>query len=502
VSLASRSVRSVGWNAFASPVRIGVQLVRAVVLARLLGPQVFGLYAMASTIVRLTALVTGFGTAAAFINRTPETSDEQRAAAAHFTLKLGLTVVWLAAILTYARAGIGQIFDEYPGLPFALAALALITAATQTLITPRMILQRRVAYGRLALDDTLGTVLGTAAALAAAIHFRDVRALLAADLGVLTASALVLYGWRPVWRPRLAWPSDIIRYYLRFGSRNFPAVVLSNLLDRLDDLWTGVYLGGEAMGFYNRAYRFATLPRAVLASPAEDVSRSTYAELKGDRLRLSKAFFRVNAALVRTGFAAAGLLIAVAPEFIRLVLGREWLPMLDAFRFLALFALLEPIKLTVAGLFVAVGEPGKVLRSRLLQLAVMVAGLYTLGGRFSLAGVGMAVNLMLLAGLVSLLWQARAHVDFSLRGLFLTPTAALVAGLAGARAAVEVPGILGSDWRTGALKVAAFGVLYTGCLLAFERERLLAAVRMTLHHFRTTGVDADPPPTSDDRNSP
>lgn len=483
MSLSQRSVRSVGWNVFASPVQVGVQLARAIILARLLTPEVFGLYAMASTIVRLSGLITGFGVAPAYLNRVPETEDEERAASVHFTLKLMVTAVWLVALYAFARAEVGRLFEDYAGLGQALIWLGLIVAATQVVITPRLILQRRVHYARLTLESTAGAILGTIASVAAAVVYGDVRALLAADFGMLVASLVVLYGWRPVWRPRFSLDRDVVRYFLGFGRRNFPAVVLSELIDRVDDLWTGVYLGEAAMGFYNRAYRFATYPRSILAGPAESVSKSTYAELKRDRLRLSKAFFRVNAMLIRSGFGFAGLMVLVAPEFIRQVLGREWLPMLEAFRFLSVFTLLEPLKMTVAGLFVSIGRPEHVVKARLLQFGVLIIGLFALGGPFGLAGVAAAVNVMLAVGLTSLFLQARNFVDFSLTKLFLAPTAALVVAAVAARAAIALPGVSGADWRTAAVKIAVFGTLYIGVLLAVERDQLTAAARDLTKHL-------------------
>ena len=70
----------------------------------------------------------------------------------------------------------------------------------------------------------------------------------------------------------------------------------------------------------------------------------------------------------------AGLLALIAPEFIYLVIGRQWLPMLDAFRLMLLFTLLDPIRGTLANLFIAVGKPEKVLWARLAQLAAKLQG--------------------------------------------------------------------------------------------------------------------------------
>ena len=76
-------------------------------------------------------------------------------------------------------------------------------------------------------------------------------ALLATDVVTLALAVVAFYLWRPVWRPRLLWAADTMRYYLRFGSRAMAESALSEALDNLDDLWTGSYLGAHALGLYS-----------------------------------------------------------------------------------------------------------------------------------------------------------------------------------------------------------------------------------------------------------
>jgi O-antigen/teichoic acid export membrane protein len=264
-----------------------------------------------------------------------------------------------------------------------------------------------------------------------------------------------------------------MRYYLHFGSRNLLAEALLATLNRVDDLWTGTFLGNTALGFYSRAYAFATYQRRILASSVNAVSGGTYAELADKRRQLSQAFFRTNAFLVRSGFLLGGLLALVAPEFIRLLLGPKWLPMLTAFRLMLVFTLLDPIKVTVANLFVAVGRPEKIVRARAVQLGVMVAGLFALGPSLGIAGVALAVDAMLVVGIAILLWHSREYVDFSAWTLFAAPVAALALGMVLARAAIELPGVLGSPWRTGAVKILVFVIIHGLTLWLLERRQLL-----------------------------
>jgi O-antigen/teichoic acid export membrane protein len=204
--------------------------------------------------------------------------------------------------------------------------------------------------------------------------------------------------------------------------------------------------------------------------PVNAVAGGTYAELKGQRRRLSQAFFRANALLVRSGFLFAGVLSLVAPEFIRVVLGSKWLPMLDAFRLMLIYTLLDPIKSTVTSVIIVSGAPEGVVRARFIQLVILICGLITLGPMFGIVGVAVAVDLMLAVGIVLLLREAHKFVDFSTIRLFAVPALALVVGLLGARLVGSLLSIAQSDLVSSAVEVCAFSTLYVGMLLSLERN--------------------------------
>ena len=473
MSLAQRTVASVSWNLGSNLIKIAVLLIRSILLARLLPVETFGVYALATAIVTFSGILPNWGMLSAFLHRAPETADEDHAAAVHFTLRLALTMAWLVVLLAAA------VWLAEGPLRLALIVLALAFAGLYLVDTPKAILVRRVQHRRLAVLDLLSAVATTVVAVALAARGFGLWALLATDLVTLAVTAGGLYLWRPVWRPRLRWAAATVAYYLRFGSRAMAESALSEALDNVDDLWTGAYLGTHALGLYSRAYTFATYPRRLLAMPVNAVAGGTYAELKSERLRLSQAFVRSNALLVRSGFLLGGLLVLVAPEFVRLALGERWLPMVPAFRLMAVFTLLDPIRVTVSSLFTAVGRPEQVVRVRLVQLAALLVGLFALGARWGITGVALVVDGVLLLGLGWLLARARDHVDFSARRLFLAPAVALGAAVVAALGGLWLacgngPGVCGNDWLVGGLKGALFVAVYGGALLALERTTAAA----------------------------
>ena len=468
-NLARRSITSVKWNALASVVQVVCGLVQTTVLARLLPIETFGVYAAASAVVELTTAFAAFGMGSSFLYRDATNLDIDRSAAVHFTLKLSLTALWTVLLL-----GGGALFLDplQPDLRTAFVVVTISAALVHLTQTPRLILTRQVQYQRLAVLQILDSFFTAVVTIGLALNGFTLWALLANNLVGVVISVLVLYLWRPFWRPRLIWYPEGMRYFLSFGASTLGVRLLTDWLDRLDDAWTGTFLGQTALGFYSRAYTFAKFPSFVLASTIDSVSAGTYAELKDDRPRLSKAFVQANGLLIRTGFLMAGLLALVAPELIAIVIGERWLPMMDAFRLMLVFTLFDPMKQTISNLFLGIGKPRVVFQARILQLTLMVIGLFALGFSLGIAGVALVVDVMLVVGIAFLLWRTKQHVDYSLPSLLLVPTAALIAGLVIANAVI---GLVAPEslWVSGAIKSLCFCGIYTIVLFVFEREKFV-----------------------------
>lgn len=469
MSLAQRSVRSSAYNVLSSVLQTGVSFVRSILLFRLLTPDDFGLYSLVSAIIIFSGSLPNFGMDGALVHRAPE-SEGETGLRVHFTLNLAFNILWAAVMLALAWALIAD---------HATRAVFLVVLATQVIDnitrTGRFKLTRQVAFRRLAVIQFLITLVGAVTAVLLAYAGYGVWSLVSTDI---VAAALLLTGIyliRPVWRPRLGWSPARVRYFLDYGRRAFLNVPLMQALNKVDDIWTGFFLGQTALGFYSRAYRLAAYPGSILAAPLNQVAAATYAELKEQTHQLGLAFNQVNGFLIRSGFLLGGWLTLIAPEFVLIVASETWLPMVAAFRLMLVFTLLDPLRMTVAGLFGAVGRPEIYVRVQLLQLGVLIAGLFVLGSPWGIEGVALAVDLMMLAGIVVLLWQARKYVQFSLSGLFGVPTLALLVALL-------PPWLLFGDtltggqvWQSALIKSGLYALLFAAVMLLFERRQLLAS---------------------------
>ena len=470
VALSHRAVTSVFWNILVKIISLPLGFIKAIILAHFLPVEDFGIVAGMVALTTLTSAFFEFGFSGAYYHHSPETEDEERATRVFLTLRLLSGLVWgllMTIVALIFMSGWQQL---------TLLLLTATVCLMRFVDAPRSLLVRRVQHRRLAMLD-LGTNLSVfIVSVLIAVYTRSIWALLIAPILSSILSVCILYVWRPVWRPHLSFDKPVIQYFLRFGSQTATASTLRIVLDYVDDLWTNIFLGNLQMGYYSYAFKFATYPRAVLAEPVTAVAQSTYAELKYHRQRLSEAFFNINALLIRSGFLLGGWLAVIAPQFIYIFLGEKWLPMLEPFQLMLVYSLFDPVKNTIAGTLVAVGKPGKVSVTRLVQLIILVAGLFIFGFRLGIVGVALAVNLMLLVGIGLLLYYIKPYVDYSLARLFIVPLGALLTGLGLTWIVTRILDINSFEWLALIVKSAVFVVGYTLVLLKLEGRFLVQAL--------------------------
>jgi O-antigen/teichoic acid export membrane protein len=150
----------------------------------------------------------------------------------------------------------------------------------------------------------------------------------------------------------------------------------------------------------------------------------------------------------------------------------KWLPMLNAFRLMLLFSILDPLRVTISNVLLAVGQPGKVGKVRLVQLIILGIGLFTLGFRYQIAGVALSMDIMLVVGVSMYLWFVREYVDFSLLRLFSPPVIGILAGIGVNQLLISILDFPQADWLVAILKLCAFSGTYLIILVILEGDEL------------------------------
>lgn len=472
-SIARQTVGGSLYSVAASGVTLTLGFLRAVLMARLLLPSHFGVATLALFYMNLAMQLRAIGIDSALIHRK-EVDDD--ALATYFTMSLiqiGVMLVIILALLPF----LGLLHPELPALPAVLLAYGGIGILKGFNNVQTTILSKRMAYRHLALTDVISSVTMTIVGPLLAWMGYGVWAIVAElGSGMLSRAAGIWILYRP-WRPRIGWNAPLARWFFDYGSKLWVSSNITFLLDRFDDWWIGVSLGANPLGLYSRAYEFARYPRRAIANPILSVFFPAFAHLQDDRPRLSRAFFRPTSLMVRAGGLFSLLLVSIAPEFIRLVLGEKWIPMQLTFQLMIVYSLLDPLVVAAGNLLVATGFPGVIARVRFVQALVFIPAVLLLGRSMGIEGVAIAADLMVLCGALLLFRHTKRVVDYSHRALWLWPAVGVLVAIIAVFAAAPLWQGL-SLWPVVLLKALLVCGIYLSILWIAERRQLLAGWSM------------------------
>lgn len=487
--------------------RIVSSLVISLVLGRMLGPEAFGIIAMANVYLFFVEMLLRQGMPAALIQRPHLTSAHLDSA---FWMIGGMLFAFVP--VTIALSGWWARVNGVPQLREVIIGLSPVLMLKGLSVVQESRLRRRLEFRSLALRTNLAVISGGVAGLAFAAVGVGVWALVAQQLVLSAVEVLVL--WRVSdWRPRMHFEAAAARELLGFSGLSGLAGIGVFLQQRVDALLIGLLLGPVAVGLYRMAARLTTTVVDAASGALQSISLPELARFGHAQEALNARVGDLLRMAAVLSMPAVGLLALVAEPLLTL-LGDEWRPATAALQLLCLVAVVQVPAALSGPLLQAAGRPG--VFAALTWTAALVSGgsFAVVGLRVREASIGMQASGLALAQLVALLVLVSAVVLPVLRhyvGLHsrvvlraVGPTAAAVAVAFGTveLALRRLLGIAGhvAPMMDLVVTTAVGGAAMTGFLLLFEpdargllRRAWSAAVRRPNRQRRTDQGTATEP---------
>lgn len=401
----------------AQAVKVAVQFLSVIVMARLLVPEDFGLVASVSPIVAFVGLFQNLGLQQAVIQRKEIT---QRQLNQVFWVTVLVGVVSTLAILALSPAVAAFYGDGRMVLITIAAGLPLLLGSVSAL--PLSLMNRNLQFGRLALNDILMALTSFLSAAAAAYAGFGYWSLLIGS----AASTLVsmLAAWNAVrWKPdRPAWRLD--GDILSFGA-NLTGFNLVNFFARnLDNILIGRFSGPVELGYYDRGYKLLLFPLQNINQPLTRVMVPLLSRIQDDKARFRDIYLRTNWMLAAITIPGIAALVCSSHQVIALLFGERWLPVAPIFFWLGLAGIVQPVSSTTGWIFVCQGRTRTMFRWGIYSAGTTVLSFFA-GLHWGAAGVaaayaisGYVLRVPVLAVLVQRVGPVSALDFLSIQGLF------------------------------------------------------------------------------------
>ena len=351
-------VRGIAWTGAMRWATQVISWASTLIIARLLGPNDYGLVGMAAVYLGFVQLVNEFGLGAAIITQR-DLAEDQIARLGGLALVMGGGFVALSALLATPLAA----FFAEPAVRWIIIVSSLSFLVAEALVA---------ACGTLAL------------ALAGAGYW----ALVIGPVIGRAVSTLLVAVWRP---HRVAWPRDFqsIAHAVSFGWHVVVARIAWYLYSNADFAVVGRVLGKAALGAYTVGWTIASIPVDRVTALVGSVTPPVFSAVQHDPPALQRYLKNLTEGLALITFPASVGLALVADEFVIFALGDHWRPAIAPLRLLALSAALRSVSPLLPQIIVSTGHTKRNMQFAILA-ALILPILFYVGTRWDTAGVAAA----------------------------------------------------------------------------------------------------------------
>lgn len=421
-SLTDRSLAAVKWNYLGVIARIASQLVAQIVLARLLGPEAFGLFAVAFIVVGVGNILVEMGLGTALVQKR-ELTDEDVRFAFTWVVLAGLV---MAALVFLLSETIASFFND-PRVAEVTRGLTPVFILQALAVVPLSLLKRELAFkavqGVMIASYLIGFLLvGVGAALLGA----GVWSLVAAWIAQTLVSAIIFnIIKRHPKKPLLNMRAKALQ---GFGARVLFTNIANWAIENVDNLLVGKLFGPAALGLYSVSYNLVRTPANHLVVTLQTVLFPASARSQDNHEGLRRAYLTVVAGVALMAVPIFGGVAAVSGTVVEALFGDKWLAAAPILLPLALAMILHALMAVSGPVLWGKGAAGAELKVQFWVALALVAALL-IASRYSMVAVAWAVCAVYAVRLLWLTAVLMLHIQLPYARLMHSLRGGLIAGL-------------------------------------------------------------------------
>ena len=378
------------------------QLISQIFLARLLSPEDFGIWGMVLIVTSLSAL---FKDAAIAIVLVQRGLDNKKLVNAVYSLGINISI---AMFIVQALAGfpLAQFFEQPLVFPLTLT-VAFIFIIGAGAGSHGAVLQRQMKFRELAIADTCAGFARFGSAVVCASLGGGVWSFAVAEIATSLVDALLKryfsqYRFQYYFKPDSEAIHEVRNYISSLVGINLAVYVNTNA----DNLIIGRLIGAKSLGYYNLAYQLAMLPTFALSqinrinlsvlSQRDDEGRKTYL------CQILEIYALLYAAIYGIGF-------VIAPWIIPLVYGKQWIPAVEIFQIVMIFAYARGFMSILGTALNAIDKPNINAAINWILVPLSIPAFFVGANVAGVRGVALAVALVMGIGASIWFWLATSR---------------------------------------------------------------------------------------------
>ncbi|KKQ42232.1 MAG: Membrane protein involved in the export of O-antigen and teichoic acid [Microgenomates group bacterium GW2011_GWC1_37_8] len=364
-----------------------VGYIKIAILARLLGPEQFGIFGIASILLAFLEIMTETGISAFMIQQE---DDIKRYLDTSWTLSIlrGLFI----SILLFLLAKPISLFFKSPD-SYLLICLISIIPLIKGFINPSIVkFQKDLFFNKefyfrlflLFVDATVAIYL----AIVLRNAFAFVMGMAASSVFELIISLLLI---KP--KPSFIFNLNKVKFILKRSKWITLSGILNYFIQEGDDVVVGKLISIYSLGLYQVAYKISTLPLTEAGEVIYKVTFPVFVKIRGDLKRLRTAFIKTFIVLTIILLPFGIILFFFTKPVIYLFLGSKWLSIIPVIKILIIYGIGRAITGLYSPLFLSLKKQKYNSYILLVSLFGMLVSIFPLVKIYGIVGAGISVLL-------------------------------------------------------------------------------------------------------------
>ena len=400
--LKKQTISGVKWLVGSSFLQKGIQLIATVILARILGPAEFGLFALAFIAIEALGLFKSMGFDSALIQRK---GDIEKAANTVFFIMPFLGIV-MYLILALSAPLIGK-FMNNQDVVGVIKALGLIFIFSCLGKVPSALMEKNMQFKKVSIIELSSIIIYSLAAIILAFFKMGIWSLVVAYI-LKTLNSNILFWVFSKWRPRFEFDKKIALEMFHFGKFLFLGGVVMFLKMNLDNVLVGKLLGIATLGLYGIAFNISNFCSDYFGAKAYRVVYPAYSKLQSDIYDLRAAILKTLKYISIIAIPFGAFIFLFSKELLLLIYGEKWIEGSGVLKILVFAGIFNTLPAGMGAALLAYGKARLAFWIITIQVILFFIFIAPMARLFGINGVGIIVSATgILTFIITTIWSMK-----------------------------------------------------------------------------------------------
>lgn len=342
-----QTFKGISWLGALRVITRVLTFVRLAILARILTPDEFGLFGIATLVLAFLEIITETGINVFFIQNEGKLKEYVDTAfivsIARGILISLLIIIFTPSISNFFNAGGSR------NLLYFIAVIPLIRG----FINPSIIkFQKELEFNKEFLLRTGIFLTDCIVSISTALYLKSASSLIWGMIAGVIVEVLVSQIFiKP--RPKFVFSTKKLRKVFDRGKWITVSSFSQYLFTNIDSAVVGKLMSSTFLGYYQMAYKISTLPITEISNVFYNVTFPIFSKFQNDKLRLKKAFIKSTMAIFFMVVPVGIVVFVFAKEIVFLILGNEWTLVIAPLKVLSIYGVLRAVTAEIPAVFMA-----------------------------------------------------------------------------------------------------------------------------------------------------